>query len=536
MEDVVNEFKNIVEFYSRESKNVLRDQLNTALTTEAIEELRHKDFFKYFKASFEHEISVLVDKYPSQAARVAILNIIQNVQTETCEQLNTFQDNIMKANLLCTLNEYVKESYALYAREKDSLTESDKTKGKYSQQAKKNITLFCHEQKIIESLKCLLRNHMFDEDAGTNYVDEKNYKCDLIYRERSTRIRKFRHYLTTKIKLKKIGQFYKEELSFQINVDLKKACKNIWEYESKLNQACGSTIGTLQQLPKLRFTEVLEEEKVVDLGSIVRKFTHKTLHDLDLTSNSNSSNSDAVQKAGKSKLETIWESEALTVTIKEELNKTLQKEEVQKFLSSSQKNEEISQACNFFKQYTDKLIEENKKKKDEKKITNIQTRILNKTLIVDSQLILDDVECLLQPIIDKISRGSCRYAIRLVEQSNVIVCKLIDVVSCIDAAFTRDDTPQELSENIFLGKIIELLAIDMSMEELCAFKKLVKNISHTKENRKRFLKHLENEIPITTLKLVERSKEVLTNYSDKLDGSNELSFIVRNVVETLEDE
>ena len=546
-EDVSSEFKNIVEFYSEESKNILRDQLMVTMTTEGEEELYHRDFIRYFKRKFENEITTLIEDYSTKISRIAILDIIDNMKRLLTGLKLSFEEDMPKLTVLTKLEVYLQESCILYKKGDsgaDILTEVDECN---IERKKSNIKKFCDKQKITQRIEKLLTNHFTSLKPGENHINYYEKSRNLVYRERLTRIRKFRSYLSTKIKIKKIGKFYKEEISFQVNIDLKKASKNIWKCEEHVKKYCVNAVNILRQLPKQRFSEVLEYDQITQLDKFICSCPRNTIR--KNTTHMDESNvesplehiqTEVIEDKNYTDSNQISESECdishskkdiqFNDVIKMEIAEVLQNKDVQSFLcrgkSIIEKQEFFNRlqpagntdlVINIKKNY-EELFRKNRLDSKDHVIrrTNELVKISSKPLF-DLQLIYDDLEHLLRPLFDALTRKSTKYVIQLIENSHVFASKMLDVASNIDMILRKQENVEK-KENIFIDKLFELLAYEMNDNEIKLFKKLFYAFAFTNDNKKKFIHHLENNIPDTAMTIVKKGKELIKDCGEEFLG------------------
>ena len=262
-ENVAGEFKKVVEFYAQESKFALRQQLCSTMSDAGQEELCHQDFLKFIKAKFERHLSELIERHTSSNARVAILTIVTHL-TKVVIMLrkDISHEDSLKTNVLNNLEIYFNDSYKMYKRN-DAII-NDQSSNSI------NIKLFCDQQNVIEELEEAIKSHLINTRQQP-YPDFKDYLLqDLKNRERETKIRKLKQYLSDKIKIKNVGKVYKEEISLHFDIDLKKAEHKVNEVECLVRDYCTEMAGVLQQLPRQRFTEVLEQERVINISCLLK--------------------------------------------------------------------------------------------------------------------------------------------------------------------------------------------------------------------------------------------------------------------------
>lgn len=690
LEEVTAEFRNIAEFYSQESKNALRDQLCATMSAQAHEALYHRDFFKHFKLTFEFEVTRLIEEHDKRTAQLAILDIIQHMKRVVKEWINTFEYDKLKTRLLIELTLYLQESFSQYICDGEDVWPNLAKRRRNS-----HIKTFCEKQNIIQSLECLLAEHfnskLNDFDCFSNNYSKGH---DIIYRQRASRIRRFRRFLTSKIKIKKIGNYYREEISIQVSVDLKRASKETWELESVLKQHCSELVTGLKKLPRHRFVDVLAEENVANLGHKIADLTLKsflpktmdlcedklqtvnikvksllplkqqkefaddddkkqchsteetailksddviyhmsepcTLND-DLTNqepldksdlswdgtcdipmsrdvvtidnNINKGNSEeyeilmamldnipdvmcgnekstnkqdiaieTINKDGStktpckidSKQSTIIKSDKLTPKrspLKERFtditDKALKRYQLKLATSDVNKNNSgdyddlLQSPVDEFKHLLKDELFHTLKDVDFKRLfsketlayavqrhrqisklnksgggggdefghlstikdeiiqtsTSILNHSTNKRMLIDPQLIYDDLEHVLGNLLKMIGRKSARYTIDFIDRSHVMSSKVIDFLGNVHALYQYDLTEDKFCKNIFLNKIIEIIAIDLKEEEINVLKNIIFAFTNNRENKLAFLKKLEEKLPATLLKKLEKGEQ-----------------------------
>lgn len=284
IEKVSEQVDNLVSFYANESKISLREQLSTTMTMEGREKLSNKDFILAYKTKFENEISRIIECNSSKQARVTILNIIKQQKRSVDGLKLKFEETSYKLTTLHEVEKYLTESLLLYNRGYANFNlENNLTLDETA--TSNNIKAFCDEQRIIEQLEELLKAYYLSEIEDAGYHRNAFESESLKFRDRATRVRKFRKYLKSRIKLKKIGSMYKEEINIPVNVDLKKVSDQIWDIEKNLNKQCMEVIEVLRQLPRQRFADVLKQEYTFNLSDIIQELRSPfrgTDHDVTL--------------------------------------------------------------------------------------------------------------------------------------------------------------------------------------------------------------------------------------------------------------
>jgi hypothetical protein len=298
IEDLTSEIKGVVEFYAGESKEAVRGQLTDLISLEAQEELYYKDFIKYYQHLLSSELSqfLYVHNHTKQAFKVAIEMLQKLRYTINMMKLALYGD-VAKITVLVKIDESV---YQMHQNHQRDLLEQEHNQSDECDQEdpeKLDIRLFCDKQKALGLLEGTLTKYLnvylpnengnddneFDQNRHTRTAGERlRSDCDfdtkeLIYRERTTRIRQLRQYLTTKIKLKKIGDYYREEISLQVQLDLKRASENLNKFESTLHDMTRTWRETLRQLPKHRFKEVMSEEKISETSQTIQLLIENNL-------------------------------------------------------------------------------------------------------------------------------------------------------------------------------------------------------------------------------------------------------------------
>ena len=271
IEKVTEQVDNLVSFYANESKIALREQLSTTMTMEGREKLSNQDFLLAYKRKFENEISRIIECNSSKQARVTILNIIKQQKRSVDGLKLKFEGTSYKLLTLHKVEKYLTESLLLYNRGYANFNlENNLTLDETA--TSNNIKAFCDEQRIIEQLEELLKAYCFSEIEDARHHRNAFESESLKFRDRATRVRKFRKYLKSRIRLKKIGSMYKEEINIPVSVDLKKVSDQIWDIEKSLNKQCREVIDVLRQLPRQRFADVLRQEYTFNLSDIIQEF------------------------------------------------------------------------------------------------------------------------------------------------------------------------------------------------------------------------------------------------------------------------
>ncbi|XP_066928283.1 centromere-associated protein E-like [Clytia hemisphaerica] len=289
IEDLTGEVKNIVEFYTIESKTTIRGQLDNLITSEASQELYYKDFYNYFRYLVNNELVRLVHEfgYGKQVLDVA-MRILAQLKETVGKIVEVVPQDIQRIQILNQISDFITQI------EQNIISDFDRNKENAEACSKVeniSIRLFCEQEKLSHEFEQTLASGlgvflktqnepMMCPSLETEFIKDRtsndfHFEKEELYRKRTTRIRELRHYLSSKIKLKKIGDYYREEISLQIQLDLKHASETLQKHEAPIHTTIEDWIQILHQLPKHHFKEVFDDVKVSETSNALEKIIEK---------------------------------------------------------------------------------------------------------------------------------------------------------------------------------------------------------------------------------------------------------------------
>lgn len=586
LEDVTKEVKNIADFYSSESKGAIQDQLKDMMTSEGRDELYYKEFVKHYKHNFDHRITLFLRNHTSSKQTVmAIIEIIQHMHHVVKNMKSILHGNEIKINVLEEIDVFMYQALDLY--QKDVRLQNENARQKTvteTNDSKLNIKIFCDKQKVTNSLEESLSLHLGvkftseETGPGMSFIVERpqEYNFDtkhLVYRERATRIRKLRHYLSSKIKLKKIGDFYKEELSLQIQFDLKKAVKQLWDFERILHENTQSWAHALRQLPKHRFTEVLEDNHLNDIQQVINYVFTNTPDEIapiveqvveklgveDIIDQA----TDKLKIRGKeilsnclSKHHQKIENVAQRIDLKEEYLRIVLIKEDQKFENKEvnydgddnesnkecgvkyggdttlyctkhdrdKNTESVDVASSLKKGYAKDGIPSLCDKVSLRKFSTTQeldTTIIPNIVSIDPELVLSDMKSISRPAMNLLIKSSSKLAFTVIDKTLLGTSDVVNALSTVLMSIeNNDDTIEtENKENLFLTLTLKALLPTFPLEDIQFLTKLYSALKHSKDYKEKFLKQLEGSV---AQKLVEEGSEAMEYFEKSHDVEERL--------------
>ena len=559
IEDLTSEAKCLVEFYAKESRSTIREQLDGLMTSEANDELYYKDLLNYLQTIFSSEISQFLHEheYKKQAlsATIKILHDLRH-KINNLRLLNS--DISSKRNVLEKIDVFVCQ--LCHSIERNFNIIEQKENATLAKEEGLSIRLFCEQQKISDEFEQTL-NYYFNisendysilknpEQPKTFHKHQHKRKRgggsgdsntnEFIFRERTTRIRKLRHYLSSKIKLKKIGQYYREEVSLQIQLDLKNAAESLKEHEDIVHETIKEWIKSLRQLPKYHFKEIIDEEKIGEAKITVESLIENDfafelenlVKGLNVGEKMNSIEQHIIRKGNNilmgirdknqmggllTALEKIGIHEdtvfpILQKVVRQNMMKHLNLNgpennltvfrDTQKLMLS-----QVTQTISSLPKDFHRLMKQNKTHLQDFVVDEIMSRnksagdVIHTILYLDRDAITGDVKKLMTPLFKMAVQASSRAVVFVIDKSFFATFGIVDTLTTV-IGVVRDAgcIPDQEVENIFLGSLVKLMpnACHQDVRKMVYF---CKAVHQRKSLRQRFLKEVENKLATTIYK------------------------------------
>ena len=550
IEDLTCEAKCLVEFYARESRNTIREQMDELMTSEGNDELYHKDLLNYFQSVINIEISRFLHEHeyckPALSAAVKILYDLRHKinNLRPADSVNTSQYS-QKANVLEKIDVFVCQLCHSIEKNFNDVKEKDTTA--LAVEESLSIRLFCDQQKISNNFEQTLNYYFKAQNPNAAPISEKTRESiafqqqrdrsgnfntkEFLFRERTTRIRKLRHYLSTKIKLKKIGQYYREEVSLQIQLDLKHAAENLKDHEEVVHETIKAWIKALRQLPKYHFKEIIDEEKICEAKTTMESLIEndialeleKLVKDLNVREKMNSIEQHIMKKGNDFLLE-IRDKHRIggllttlkTMGIKEEavfpLFQKLVRQNMPKHLNlnaveassvvGNQKMafQQISKAVSSLPGELHQLVKQNKENLQDFLVDKIVSRnksagdVIHTILYLDRDAITGDVKKLITPLFKMAVQASSRAVVFVIDKSCFATFGIVDTMTTVVGVVKEARCiPDQEAENIFIGSLVKLMP-DVCHQDLRKLLYFFKALHQRKSLRQRFLKEVEKKL------------------------------------------
>lgn len=561
-EDVTKEIKNIVEFYSNESKGAIQDQLKDMMTSEAQDELYYKEFLKHYKNTFDNWITWFLRTHSAtKQTTMAVIEIVQRMRFVVNHLKPIVRDDQIKTNVLSDIDDFMYQAHQQHERDvhlQNEATIATDQNATTEHESKLNIKIFCDKQKVTNNLEEMLSFHLGVQPppgnacANSSFLVERPQEYNfgtnhLVYRERATRIRKLRHYLSSKIKLKRIGDFYREELSLQIQLDLEKAAKQLWDFEIILHENTQNWAKALRQLPKQRFSEVLQDNHVNDIQCAVNYVFTNSPEEIAPTievmaeklgvvnviegvqgiidqttdkikTHGNETISSYVRNNRRS-LENIvdlQETEVLLTLINKYVQKSVNKKvkhdgdnyntcsinpyikydgdnhnicsRIDLNMDGIRNNINVSDSCLSKKgefEWSPGKIDE---------FSAITIHQIPNILSIDRELIYSDIKMISRPVINLLITSSSALAVTLVDKTLLGTSDVINAVSTVVMSIQNNDATANNKENVFLKSALCAILPGFPLEDVRFLTKLYDALQNSKENRKKILAQVEKSL------------------------------------------
>ena len=556
IEELTSEAKCLVEFYGNESRSTIRDQLHGLMTSEANDELYHKDLFNYLQNTVNMEISRFLCEYNYHKQAMSVtLKILQRLHRKVENLKLKDYENIgeQKKNVLEKFDVFLRElSQSL---EKTSARQHEKVNADDEDYI--SIRLFCDQQKISESLEQTLDFYFITQDTcgydstnGTSNnsipplnTERRAHKKEFLFRERVTRIRKLRHYLSSKIKLKKIGKYYREEISLQIQLDLKEAAENLQDHEELVHCNIKTCITGLRQLPKYHFKEMVNQERMSEAKATMESLIENDLafevenlvRGLNVGEKMNSIEQRIVRKGNEFMLDvrgTQHMKLLLTALKKVGINEDAIFPVLQKIVRQNLTDLTISAgtdtdgkiikdvrsltSVHFTKAITSlpgevhHLLKQNREQIQEYLMEEITSRnkyarnAIQSILYLDRDAITGDVTRLVTPLFKMAAQVSSRVAVFVIDKSFFATFSLVDTLTTVVGVLKDAGTiPDKDAESLFLGSLVRFMP-NACQEDVRRIVYFSKALHQRKSLRQRFLKEVEVQLTATIQQKGER--------------------------------
>ena len=555
IEDLTSEAKCLVEFYAKESRNTIREQLDGLMTSEANNELYYKDLLNYLQNVISSEISQFLHEHkyqkPALSAAVKILNDlrqkINNLRLANPDIASKRMGVLEKTDdFVCQLCHSIEGNFS---------TVEQKGTAALAKEEGLSIRLFCEQQKISDGFVQTLNYYFIVPDVDLNaFRNEDQSKTfhkrrgvggtgsntkEFIFRERTTRIRKLRHYLSSKIKLKKIGQYYKEEISLQIQLDLKNAAECLREHEDIVHDTIKEWIKALRQLPKYHFKEIIDEQKIgeakITVESLIENDFAFELENLmkgfNVGEKMNSIEQHIMRKSNKmligirdkhqmgGLLTTLEKMGIHEDTVFPILQKVVRQNMMKHLNIKSQVDNstvirdtqtivlsQVTQTISDLPKDIHRLLKQNKTHLQDFVVDEITSRnksagdVIHTILYLDRDAITGDVKKLMTPLFKMAVQASSRAVVFVIDKSFFATFGIVDTLTTVIGVIKDTGCiPDQDVENIFLGSLVKLMP-NVCHQDVRKMVYFCKAVHQRKSLRQRFLKEVENKLATTIYK------------------------------------
>ena len=511
--------KQVVQFYVDESREIVRNHLQEHWSTEGKEEMKHREFGKKFKFTFEEEISLLIENNQARHTRIAILEITKHLKNVIDNLKLHYEEDTLKLIFLQDLEDYLKESFDLYGGNgfqiplHNYFEDLDESEGTPNGDGK--IKVFCEKQKCQMKLQDMIKLHFDPHECSETKEDSSHlvYGCSshppYSIPPHERKIGRLSRYLATKIKSKKFGNFYRDEISFQIGVDLKKAAEQVAEFEKGVETNCDALCKIIKEIPRERLRD---KRPFQDLCKRWRKY----------------SGDQAAVADTPEEIANYGEENDTQSTQDYKDNNSLEISETHFPNANDEYFDDIDEKILPDRYKICYIEDDNKEKKNSE--NNEETCISG----YDLDLIHQDIEKVITPILNYAGHNLLKMAVNLIDDPSFLTGKIYAVAEAVDGIICRPEEIMDLCEQEAVTEtFLELVAVELDMSELLVLKKLLKACHHSRLNRKKLTSLFQSKIEESAFHLSTKGKDYLMSEISFDDSDiDHLKMFVTNLIQS----